>query len=205
LKLESTQSQKVVRCFSGSIMATSKYFLRSSTKLAERGKLREAPPRYEYSKLEIGNDIRLIILLPGDILDHIRIINSNTTLVPPDQVSLPSTLWTKEELRQALPEGWDFFRTVDETFIFWDGWTEETPWTHPNLLVDPTRYQLPEDHSYPAYESKYEALSYTGGIPHEQTPSSRHTYRNWLSGYWSQPRHRPATPQVQRHPTKLMD
>lgn len=123
----------------------------------------ELPPKYVYSKLDAGKNIRLVTLLPGKFRDPIRITIFHASLIPPDQVPLPSALWTRDQLQKSLPEGWKFCHTLDESFIFFDDKATKTFWTHPNPSVDPIHYQLPASDPYPGFEPKYEALSYTWG------------------------------------------
>jgi hypothetical protein len=134
-----------------------------SIKLMSHQKPSNLPPRYVYSKIDVGKDIRLLTLLPGEFHDPIRITIFHAPLIMPDQGSLPSTLRTEKALQSTLPKGWEVFQTPEDTFLFLNNETKKTSWTHPTPGFDPSFYQQPEDYPYPGFEPKYEALSYTWG------------------------------------------
>ena len=135
------------------------------SKLVECQDPPELLPRYEYSRLDAEKDIRLITLLPGEYLDPIRITIFHASLIIPDQPSQPSAWWATESLQTTLPNGWTVFLTCDNTLLFREEATGKTSWTNPTPGVDLSRHPFPQQYPFAGFQPRYEALSYTWGLP----------------------------------------
>jgi hypothetical protein len=121
-------------------------------------------PPYLYSKFaDPHHEIRLLTLLPGELDDPIRITISHTSLTTP-QMRHTSRRMRIEELQRTLPPGWEVSETYEGWFIFNCG-IDHASWTHPNANFDRTKYESLEDTNDLEFKPKYEALSYTWGLP----------------------------------------
>ena len=124
----------------------------------------------DYAELDNGlNQIRLIVLHPGDADGEIQLTLQTVSLIIPEIV--PRKRLTTSELQKTLPSGW----VVEETaqyryrYIFEDA-DENTSWTHPNPRCDPSAWQDLEELPPLGFEPEFEALSYNWGS--QQDPAT---------------------------------
>ncbi|KAK8052548.1 hypothetical protein PG993_003933 [Apiospora rasikravindrae] len=118
---------------------------------------------YEYRPLdESKNQIRLATIHPGTSDDPILITLENVSLDPLPPHMLPNKMGL-EEVRAALPEGWEALQTLRDRILFWrtDG---TTTWVHPNPQISQAAYDTT---IHPAQSNgdgaRFEALSYAWG------------------------------------------
>lgn len=148
---------------------------------------------YEWQPL-VGDDIRVLTLLPGHFDDDICININHAALLDPDDSS--GTRRTRRELQRTLPFGWGVSETVDGRYIFrkWlyqsvDGkcifhkWLcrrrrLKTTWTHPNLRFDHSLYTPPRHGVLGPVDHAYVALSYVWGSQNDP----RHAFVETSSG-----------------------
>lgn len=127
----------------------------------------EAPSPYQYAALSQGDDMRLIVLLPGRHNDRIRIRIQHDKL---DRVAFRvprARRMSISDIQATLPDDWWVEETIDHRVIFncgkstdQKGW--KSSWTHPDPAFDHSLYKSPEDHGCEGMPG-YEALSYTWG------------------------------------------
>lgn len=117
--------------------------------------------RYQYQFLDSSsNDIRLVTILPDHFDAPIQVNITHAALVPPTPFDTPGKLSLKET-RQALPEGWSAYETLEGRVIF-ESNTGVTTWTHPNPSFGRGAYDpVVQESDQPKLQ--YEALSYTWG------------------------------------------
>ena len=117
---------------------------------------------YKYRTLDPETqEIRILLLLPGEFHSDIRIKLSHVPLVVPDEIS--SKEISLELLGRTLPPGWKAFETLDHQIIFLEGRTSATAWIHPTPDIDPALYTRSTLDKYPGFQPQFEALSYTWG------------------------------------------
>ena len=122
----------------------------------------------DYAELDNSlNQIRLIVLHPGDSDEEIQLTLRNVSLFIPNIV--PSKRLTTNELQKTLPPGWVTEETAQYRYryIFEDA-DENTSWTHPNPRCDPAAWQDLEELPPLGFEPEFEALSYNWGSQQDQ-------------------------------------
>lgn len=119
---------------------------------------------YQYCDLDIQkHEFRLLHLLPGKFDDRIKIqVWTTPLIVPPARIDPRISL---DELNKTLPKLWGAYKTVHGRYIFENGETEETFWSHPDPSFDSSRLGTTFEDPPDDYEPRYEALSYTWGPP----------------------------------------
>jgi hypothetical protein len=118
---------------------------------------------YSYLPLADPNtDIRLMVLLPGDSGDPIRVEIFHAPLKPQTQRRPRLTL---QEIRDKLPPGWGAHETLQGTFLFFKPTVGYT-WTPP----DPDM-KMPPNQEDCAQEPAFEALSYQWGSLEDPEPA----------------------------------
>jgi Heterokaryon incompatibility protein (HET) len=111
---------------------------------------------YQYRPLERDEDeIRLVLLLPGDLDDPIRISICHILLTP--SASARGKNAKRGKRANMVPYPWGAEETSDGDTLYLNKNTNETSWSHPS--GDPP---LP-DIEQPDFQPRYEALSYTWG------------------------------------------
>jgi len=111
---------------------------------------------YQYRPLERDEDeIRLVLLLPGDPNDPIRISICHTLLTP--SVDAQGNKGKRRSGGNMVPYPWSAEETSDGDTLYLNKNTNETSWTHPS--GDPALPAI----DVPDFQPHYEALSYTWG------------------------------------------
>src|SRR5436190_3937385 len=124
---------------------------------------------YEYRMLDPETqEIRILLLLPGEFNSDIRIRLSHVPLVVPDEIF--SKEISLEALERTLPPGWKAFETLDHRIIFLECRTGATVWIHPTPDIDPALYTRSTSDKYPGFQPQFEALSHTWGP--EESPQT---------------------------------
>lgn len=130
---------------------------------------------YKYSSL-VGQDIRMLELLPGDGDEDVMIRIRHCALQEAREPSKEDPRMSLIALRETLPQGWHVYETLEGRYLFLYGssetheWTTST-WRHPDPNFDASKYgEVPatEEYEEDLEKSQFEALSYAWGQPHEK-------------------------------------
>ncbi|KAH8648618.1 heterokaryon incompatibility protein-domain-containing protein [Xylariales sp. PMI_506] len=119
--------------------------------------------QFKYMPLGGNRDeIRLISILPGKRDDpiHLEMLHTQLPMTnPPNEARVTSQ--DLNEVRKALPKGWEAHKTIDNDLIFWDDDENAYSYNPPalDLKIDLKRPQVPQQPPV----SHYEALSYCWG------------------------------------------
>lgn len=120
---------------------------------------------YRYSKLQ-NEEIRLVVLLPGDFDQDIKIVIDKADLetrIPSFHDSSRRRMGLRE-LADTLPPGWSTYETLEDDIYFYyeedEGKNWRASWSHPEFGFDPSLYQR-QEHTQGIKRPIYEALSYT--------------------------------------------
>ena len=116
---------------------------------------------YEYSRLDTVDEIRLLTLLPGKLVDPLEVLITHVHLATPEENE--GTRMPIKELRSTVPPGWSVYETLDGRYIFEEQCTENTTWTHPDPQFPLAAYDGYATNQSPTYKPKFEALSYAWG------------------------------------------
>jgi hypothetical protein len=112
--------------------------------------------KYRYRPLEKDQDeIRLVLLLPGNFEDPIRISIHHACFIPSSNARRKQN--GPDKLQSIVPHPWSAEETSDGDTLFLNKNTNETSWTHPSKNLPLPVVQKPD------FQPHYEALSYTWG------------------------------------------
>jgi hypothetical protein len=125
---------------------------------------------YVYFPL-VGDEIRLVQLVPGNPQDDVQIIIDQAELILDASSPQPSpSLMTTEELERTLPPDWTVHETVEDELCFYYETSDPPSWRssvfHPDPQIDPSRYRRQNLVNSGASCLQYEALSYTWRSEH---------------------------------------